>query len=48
MKRIKEKYNRIVKYWRISYQQASGRDRLVIGVFTFMMLTYMWWAILAF
>jgi len=48
MKRIKEKYERIVKYWRISYKQASGQDRLVMGVFTFMALTYMWWAILAF
>ena len=48
MKRIKEKYKRIVKYWRVSYKQASGRERLVLGVFTLMMLTYMWWAMLAF
>lgn len=48
MKRMKEKYKRIVKYWRISYKQSSDQDRLFIGVFTFMMLTYMWWAILAF
>jgi len=48
MKQIKQKYERIVKYWRISYRQASGRDRLLMGVFTLMMLTYMWWAILEF
>jgi hypothetical protein len=48
MKQIKQKYARIVKYWRISYRQASGRDRLVMGTFTLMMLVYMWWAILEF
>jgi len=47
MKRIKDKYKRIVKYWRVSYTQASQRDRLCLGVFTLMMLTYMWWAMLA-
>lgn len=47
MKRIKRKYERIVKYWRISYKQASERERLVVGVFTLMMLTYVWWAFLA-
>jgi hypothetical protein len=48
MKQIKQKYARILKYWRISYKQSSGRDRLILGVFTLLMLTYVWWAILAF
>ncbi len=47
MRRIKEKVKRTVKYWRISYEQVSARDRLLVGVFTLMVLTYVWWAILA-
>ncbi len=47
MKRIKEKSKRILKYWRISYQQASERERLFMGVYTLMVLAYVWWAILA-
>jgi hypothetical protein len=48
MKPIKEKLKRIMKYWRISYEQASGRDRLSMGMFTLLMLTYAWWIILRF
>jgi hypothetical protein len=48
MKRIEEKLKRKVKYWRISYQQASGQDRLSIGLFALMMLAYAWWVILTF
>ncbi len=43
MKRIEEKFKRTVKYWRISYQQSSERDRLFIGMFTLMVLVYAWW-----
>jgi hypothetical protein len=46
MKRIEEKLKRKVKYWRISYLQASGRERLSMGMFTMLMLIYMWWVIL--
>ena len=46
IKRPKEKFRRIVKYLRVSYQQASGRERLSVGMFVLMMLTYLWWAIL--
>jgi hypothetical protein len=46
MKRIKDKYKRIVKYCRISYKQASEQDRLLLGVLAFMILTYVWWAML--
>jgi len=46
MKRIEEKLKRKVKYWRVSYLQASGRDRLSMGMFTMLMLIYMWWVIL--
>ena len=48
MKRIKEKFNGTVKYWRVSYEQASGEDRLSIGMFALFMLVYAWWAILVF
>jgi hypothetical protein len=47
MRRIKEKLRRTVKYWRISYKQASERDRLLAGAFTLMVLAYVWWALLA-
>ena len=46
MKRIKEKFERIVKYWRIRYRQASGRERFYLGLYTALMLTYAWWVIL--
>lgn len=46
MKPIKEKLKRIVKYWCISYQQASERDRMFIGMFTLLMLVYAWWVFL--
>ncbi|HEX9839683.1 MAG TPA: hypothetical protein VGA72_10065 [Anaerolineales bacterium] len=46
MKRIEEKFNRTVKYWRIRYKQASGRDRLSLGMFALVMLVYTWWAML--
>lgn len=48
MKQIKEKFKRTVKYWRITYQQASGNDRLSIGMFALMMLVYVWWAMQVF
>ncbi len=47
MKRIKEKLKRTVKYWRITYQQASERDRVLVAAFTLTVLTYLWWALLS-
>jgi hypothetical protein len=44
MKRIEEKLKRKVKYWRISYMQASGRDRFHLGLFGLLVLVYAWWA----
>jgi hypothetical protein len=46
MKQIKEKLRRKVKYWSISYKQASRPDRLSLGMFALMMLVYLWWAFL--
>jgi hypothetical protein len=48
MKRIEEKFKRTVKYWRMSFKQASGRDRLSIGLFALLMLYYVWWVTLTF
>jgi hypothetical protein len=48
MKHIREKLRRKVKYWRISYKQVSGPDRLSLGMFTFIMLVYAWRAFLVF
>ena len=44
MKRIEEKLKRKVKFWRVSYLQASGRERLSMGMFAVLILVYMWWA----
>ena len=44
MKRIEEKLKRKVKYWRVSYLQASERERLSMGMFAVLILVYMWWA----
>jgi len=43
MKRLREKVKRTAKYWRVSYKQASGNDRLYIGMFALAMLVYAWW-----
>ena len=48
LKRIKEKFQRRMKYLRVSYNQASGRERLSLGMFVMVLLTYMWWAILVY
>jgi hypothetical protein len=48
MKRIEEKFKRTMKYWRISYRQASGRDRLSLCLFASLVLAYVWWVTLAF
>jgi len=46
MKRIREKLNRTVKYWRVRYKQASGRDRLFMGMWSLVVLVYAWWVLL--
>jgi len=48
MKRTKEKFKRIVKYWRVTYSQASGQDRLVLGMLALMVLVYTWWSTVVF
>ena len=46
MKRTKEKFERIVKYWRVRYMQASGQERFYLGIYTALMLAYTWWVLL--
>jgi hypothetical protein len=48
MKQKKDKFRRVVKYWRVRYMQASSQDRLYLGLFIVVMLTYLWWAMLSF
>lgn len=48
MKQIEEKFKRKVKYLRISYKQASGRDRLLLGLYSVLILVYAWWYFLIF
>jgi hypothetical protein len=46
MKDKKEKFRRVMKYWRVRYMQAGRQERLSVGLFIVVMLTYIWWAIL--
>jgi hypothetical protein len=46
MKQLEEKLKRKVKYWRISYQQASGQDRFLLGLYGLLILIYAWWYLL--
>ena len=46
MKRIEEKFKRKMKYWRVSYMQASGRDRMLLGLYSLMILIFAWWLLL--
>ena len=48
VKRPKDKFKRLMKYWRVSYQQASEKERLSLWMFALVMLVYTWWAILVF
>ena len=43
MKQLEEKLKRKMKYWRVSYLQTSGRDRLSLGMFMVLILVYTWW-----
>jgi hypothetical protein len=47
-KRPKDKFKRLVKYWRVSYQQASEKDRLSLWMFALVILIYAWWAMMVF
>lgn len=48
MKHIEEKFKRKVKYLRISFKQASGRDRVYLGLYSVLILVYAWWYFLSF
>ena len=47
MKRIEDKFKRTLKYLRVSYQQAGGRERLNLYMFAMLMLIYVWWVMIA-
>jgi hypothetical protein len=42
MRRFKDKTRRFVKYWSVRYKQASGQERLHLGV-VMLMVAYVWW-----
>ena len=46
MKQIEEKFKRKVKYLRVSYKQASGRERGLLGLYGVLVLVYSWWYML--
>ena len=46
MKQKKDKFRRVVKYWRVRYIQASSQERVSLALFIVVMLTYLWWTIL--
>lgn len=35
-----------MKYWRVSYQQASEKERLSLWMFALVLLVYAWWAMI--
>ena len=45
MRQKKDKFRRVVKYWRVRYLQASTQDRVAIAMFAGVMLTYIWWVL---
>jgi hypothetical protein len=47
MKRTKAKLKRMVKYYRVSYEQSDKQHRLFMGMFGLMVLVYAWWIMLA-
>ena len=46
MKQLEAKFKRKVKYWRISYRQASGQNRSFLGLYGLVILVYAWWYLL--
>ena len=48
MKPKKDKFRRVVKYWRVRYIQASSQERVSLALFIVVMLMYFWWAMLVF
>lgn len=36
-----------MKYLRVSYQQARGRERLNLYMFAMLLLIYTWWVMIA-
>ena len=44
MKQKKEKFRRVVKYWRVRYVQAGKEERVSVAMFVVVMLTYILWA----
>jgi hypothetical protein len=48
MKQKKDKFRRVVKYWRVRYIQASSQERVSLALFIVVMLMYLWWAMLVF
>lgn len=46
MKQVEEKFKRKVKYWRVSYQQTNGRERLFLALYGVIFLIYTWWYLL--
>ena len=47
-KRFNEKFKRIMKYWRVRYQQTNQRERLNLYLFAFLLLSYAWWVLVVF
>ncbi len=45
MKQNKDKFRRVMKYWRVRYMQASTQDRQMVALFAAVMVTFIWWAI---
>jgi hypothetical protein len=47
-KPIHEKLKRMMKYWRVRYQQTNERERLTLYLLVFLVLSYAWWVLIVF
>ena len=47
-KRIHEKLKRMMKYWRVRYQQTNERERLTLYLLVFLVFSYAWWVLIVF
>ena len=47
-KPIHEKLKRMMKYWRVRYQQTNERERLTLYLLVFLVFSYAWWVLIVF
>ena len=46
MKKLKERLQRKIKFYRVGFEQSSGDDRLSFVIFWGVMSVFLWWIII--